>query len=324
VALVVTLSSRLAWPELERVGVRGARKEAEREAWVLTGRRVRGVSVEPLAVTSRAGSLEARLYRPHGGSPAGPLLVYLHGGGWVFGSPSTHDGLCRLIARHGRLAVLSCAYRLAPEHPFPAPVEDAVEALAWARREAATLGVDRARIAIGGDSAGGNLAAVAAALSEEPVWRQLLLYPVLDLSREHDSYRSADGPVLSAAQMRWFRSEYLAQPEDAADPRVSPLLAEDLSRVRRTYLAIPHFDPLRDEGCAYAERLRRADVDVTVSFSAAQPHAFAEFAGVCRSARAELLTACHWLRAASVSRPAPRLRPASPRGWWPPPLRLGR
>jgi acetyl esterase len=220
----------------------------------------------------------------------------------VFGSPATHDGVCRFLARHARMRVLSASYRLAPEHRYPAAVDDAHAALEWTLANAQGLGADR--VGVGGDSAGGNLATVVAAARREQVAFQLLLYPVTDLSREHPSYATfADGPLLTARQMRWFRSHYLAREGDAFDPRASPLLADDLAGAPPAYLALAGFDPLYDEGSAYGSRLRAAGVDATVASHTGQAHAFAELTAASPSARAALRQACRWL---ASTEPRPR------------------
>jgi acetyl esterase len=201
-----------------------------------------------------------------------------------------------MLARHGRVRVLSASYRLAPEHRFPAAVEDARASLDWAGSNRSGLGGDP--LGVGGDSAGATLATVVAREAGDAVAFQLLLYPITDLSREHRSYETfADGPILTARQMRWFRSHYLAREADASDPRASPLLAPSLAGMPPAYLALAGFDPLHDEGAAYGERLREADVELTLADHRGQAHAFAELASASRSARTALLQACGWLRA---------------------------
>jgi acetyl esterase len=213
----------------------------------------------------------------------------------VCGSLDTHDARCRFIARHARMRVLSASYRLAPEEPFPAAVEDALTALDWTLARAGELGAGR--VGVGGDSAGGNLAAVLARERREQVSFQLLLYPVTDLSREHPSYGAfADAPFLPAAEMRRFRGLYLESEADASDPRCSPLLASDLAGLPPAYLALAGFDPLYDEGAAYAVRLRDAGVEVTLASFERQLHGFTGIADASPSARAAVCDACRWLR----------------------------
>jgi acetyl esterase len=295
-AVLLRLLDRFGWPDFADLDPESARAEIEREARAFAPRRDRGVSMTQLDVPGPAGALPARFYVPAGAPSRGPLLVYLHGGGWVFGSLAGYDGVCRFIARHAHVRVLSASYRLAPEHRFPAAVEDAEAALDWTLANAERLGADR--VGIGGDSAGGNLATVAARTRAERLAFQLLVYPVTDLSREHPSYATfADGPMLTAAQMRWFRAHYLASEDDALDPRASPLLADDLAGMPPTYLALAGFDPLHDEGAAYADRLREAGVETTVAPNPGQAHAFAELTRASPTARSALAHACRWLAA---------------------------
>jgi acetyl esterase len=195
--------------------------------------------------------------------------VYFHGGGWVVCDLDTHDNGCRFLARESGAAVLSVDYRLAPEHPFPAAVEDAFAAFRWAVENAADFGVDPAVIAVGGDSAGGNLAAVVSQLARDdegpaPAF-QLLIYPVTDLSTKRLSYELfREGFFLTEPHMDWYRDHYLPDLESARDPRASPLLADDLSNLAPAYIATAGFDVLRDEGEEYARRLREAGVPVAL------------------------------------------------------------
>jgi acetyl esterase len=236
----------------------------------------------PLTATDRtltgpAGPLPARLYVPHSAETPGPLLVYYHGGGWAEGSVATHEPSCRLLAHLAGVRVLSVDYRLAPEHPFPAAVDDALAAYRDARERAAELGADPARIAVGGDSAGGNLAAVTAlALRGEPDAPafQLLIYPGLDMTRKHPSrLRFGAGFVLTEENMTWYEDQYVPDHGLRADPRISALLAPELAGVAPAHVATALADPLRDEGEAYVERLREAGVPVAL-YRHPQVHGF--------------------------------------------------
>jgi acetyl esterase len=213
--------------------------------------------------------IPARLYRPKGVSPstALPVLVYFHGGGWVIGDLDTHDVLCRQLTAAAGISVIAVDYRLAPEHKFPAAVDDAWAATRWVAAHAAELSVDARRLAVGGDSAGGNLAAVVAILARDhggpSIALQMLNYPVTDLAAESQSYVDfADGFMLTRDSMRWFADHYLARKEDAQDWRVSPLRAKSLAGVAPALIVTAGFDPLRDEGDAYARKLREAGVRV--------------------------------------------------------------
>jgi acetyl esterase/lipase len=296
-ANVLGLSERLGWPAVEHLSVADARREFHREQNVLAWRRPRLGAVAAVTVRGAQGPLDARLYIPRGAPRSGPLLVYLHGGGWVLGCAADSDVLCRWIAREAAVRVLTVSYRLAPEAPFPAALDDARAALRWVRGEALRLGADPGRIAVGGDSAGANLAAGVAREASRSLAAQLLLYPITDVSRERPSYATADGPLLTAAQMRWFRGHYLPRESDAFDVGASPLLAEDLNGLPPAYVAVAGHDPLRDEGLSYADRLRDAGVSVTLGFHERQVHGFGDYAATVPSARAALHDACHWLRA---------------------------
>ncbi len=228
--------------------------------------------VEERRIPGPAGEIPVRAYRPAGSRPL-PLLVYFHGGGWTVCSLDTHDATCRNLANAAGCAVLSVDYRLAPEAKFPAAPEDCYAATRWAAENAAALGADAGAIAVGGDSAGGNLATVVSRLARErggpPLAHQLLIYPATDLTFEktYDSYvENADGYFLTLAMMHWFTDHYLAGPEDARSPLASPLLAgnDELAGLPPATVLTAEFDPLRDEGEAYAARLREAGVPVEV------------------------------------------------------------
>jgi acetyl esterase len=229
-----------------------------------------------------AAGIPARLYRP---SPTEgtPLIVYFHGGGWVGGSLAGSEATCRRLANASGCAVLSVDYRLAPEHKFPAAVEDAATATAWAAAHAADLGCDGERVAVAGESAGGNLAAVVALLARDaggpPIARQLLVYPVIDARAGYPSYaENADGPALTSAAMAWYVRHYVRGPEDREDPRVSPILAGSQAGLPPATILTAEHDPLRDEGEAYAERLRADGVAVDLRRYDGMVHGFWSFA----------------------------------------------
>jgi acetyl esterase len=299
--LALRLLERANRPAYETLSVPRARAEARRAARVATGRRVRVQGVEELELPGPGGPLAARLYVPAGGGAG--LLVYFHGGGWTVGSLDTHDNTCRFLAREAGARVLSASYRLAPEHPFPAAVDDALAAFRFAVHHHAELGTRPEAIAVGGDSAGGNLAAVVAQLTARddgpaPAF-QLLYYPVVDLSRKRASYALfGDGFFLTRRQIDWYRAQYLPDPDIVLDPRASPVLAEDLAGLPPAYIGVAGFDPLRDEGEEYARRLRDAGVAVTFRCHRGLPHAFVNVVGLGRAAREATREGAQVMRAA--------------------------
>lgn len=223
-----------------------------------------------------AGGVPARLYRPRTDVELG-LYVYFHGGGWVIGDLETHDDICRAIANRSGHAVLSVDYRLAPEFPFPTPLNDCLVATSWAYDHARDLGCDPTRLAVGGDSAGGNLAAVVALETKVPLRCLVLVYPVTDATQRHLSYdENSDGPILTKAAMTWFIDHYLSGGASPSDPRVSPLLASDaaLAKLPPTLVITAEFDPLRDEGEAFALRLSALGVPTSLVRYYGQIHGF--------------------------------------------------
>lgn len=248
-----------------------------------------------------AGGVPARLYRPSDDDGLG-LLVYLHGGGWVIGDLDSHDNVCRALANGSGHAVLSIDYRLAPEHPFPAALEDAVTATRWAHANAAALGCRADRLAIGGDSAGGNLAAVVAQLAPVPLVYQLLVYPVTDCTRAHPSHaENAEGPFLTREGMGWFIDHYLSGGQGRPDdPRVSPLFASDtaVAATPPALVITAEFDPLRDEGDAYAARLAALGVPTSHVRMSGMFHGFFSLADFLDDGRIAHAAAAAALRAA--------------------------
>lgn len=239
-------------------------------------------SVRDVVIPSRAGGMPARLYSP--ASPAPGLIVYYHGGGWVVGSLDGWDASVRSLAAASGCDVLSVDYRLAPEHPFPAAADDAFDALVWA---ASPSGLAHGRpVVVAGDSAGGNLAAVSALrardVSGPPVALQVLVYPVVDCDLDRRSYREYDGDelILNRRDMAWFWDRYAPDPAARANPYASPLRASSHAGLPPAYLVTAEHDPLRDEGFAYADRLRASRVPVEHRHFGSQIHAFFSFTGV--------------------------------------------
>ena len=220
--------------------------------------------------------------------PSTPALVYLHGGGWVAGGFDTHDGLCRRLAARSCAKVIAVDYRLAPEHRFPAAYEDALAAVRWVSRQAAALGVDPGRLAVGGDSAGGGLAAaVAQSAQAPPLALVVLLCPILDVARETASRRAfADGFFVDTATLAEDLLCYAGADSDLSDPRLSPLLAADLAGLPPTLVHVAEHDPFRDEGQAYAERLSQAGTPVRFACWPGMIHYFYGLARAIPAARA--------------------------------------
>lgn len=244
--------------------------------------------VRDMTIPGLARGIPIRIYTPHGLAPL-PTLLYFHGGGFVIGSLDTHDSICRALANGAGCVVVSVGYRLAPEHEFPAAVDDAFTAVQWVAENAALIRADSDRIAVGGDSAGGNLATVTTLMAREKgnldIKYQLLVYPCTDLtSFETDSYREyAERFILTKAAMEWSRDQYLPQEQDRQNPYASPLLAEDLSGLPPALMITAEFDVLTDEGRAYADRLKQAGVPIRYSCYPGMIHIFWGMAGVNRS-----------------------------------------
>jgi acetyl esterase len=261
------------------------RARRRHEARIFAGPRIEVERTEELELTGPAGPIRARLYVPPSGELPAPLVVYYHGGGHVIGDLDTHDQPCRFLAREVPALVLAIDYRLAPEHRFPAAVEDAFAAFVMAHSDADRLGADPERIAVAGDSAGGNLAAVVcqlAAASDGPVpCFQALIYPVADYSAKRRSYELfAEGFFLTREEMNWYRDHYFADAGQREDPRASPVLAPDLSGLPPAHVVTAGFDPLRDEGEDYAERLRAAGVPTTLRRESDLVHGFVNAVGL--------------------------------------------
>jgi acetyl esterase len=253
--------------------------------------------VYEVSIPGPDGVVPARYYRAHDDAVACPLLVFFHGGGWMLGSVDSYDAVCRRLAVKCNCAVLSVDYRLAPETTFPGAVHDAYAATVWAASHAAQLRINPGAIAVGGDSAGGNLAAVLAQMCLDAgdlrVALQVLIYPCTDMSREYPSYvRNASGYMLTRAAMNWFIATYVPRAADRLDPRASPMLRPDLSGLAPALIIAAEFDPLVDDNAAYARRLQQAGVSTSyVCFSGMHHPFFTLGAYIDDAARAEDLIA---------------------------------
>jgi len=272
-------------PDLQKVTPNDARHGLRALAQAAGFQNVQTGGIEDGELPGPAGPLPYRIYTPAGAAD-GPLpgIVYFHGGGFVLGCLDSHDGLCRQLANASGCRLVSVCYRLAPEHRFPAAVEDAIAALGWVSGEAARLGIDPQRIVVAGDSAGGNLAAVVSQLVSRTggpkIALQVLFCPATDGVRDTESLRAfAEGYLLEAEGIRWF-SEHTYHPDaDLRDPRISPLHAADLSGLPPAHIHTAACDPLRDEGKAYADRLQQSGVEVSYTCHDGMIHYFYALGG---------------------------------------------
>lgn len=275
--ILVLAAARVPTTPLEQLSPQQARVDMLRQT-ALLGRGEGVEKIEDLLAPGPNGEIPIRIYTPAGQTPRG-CLVFFHGGGFVIGSIETHDAMCRMIANASGTVIASVDYRLAPEHKYPAAAEDAYAATCWIAEQARRLGLDPKRIAVGGDSAGGNLAAVTTMMARErggpALAFQLLLYPVTDAYLDTTSYgQYAEGYLLTRAAMAWFWEHYLNDAAEREHPYASPLRAEDLSGLPPALVITAECDPLCDEGEAYARRLEAAGVPVTLTRYSGMIHGF--------------------------------------------------
>jgi len=279
----------LGLPPLAEQGVEEARRRNRTGAPMLAGDPEQVARIDDIRVPGPRGTMSGRIYAPVRGQ-ALPALLYLHGGGWVVGGIDTHDSVCRALARRAGCMVLSLDYGLAPEHRFPAPLEDGWAGLVWLHENADAIGADPDRLAVGGDSSGGNLAAVLARWSRDRggprLAAQLLIYPVTDFDLDSPSYQTVGtGYGLTRESMSWYWGQYLADPRDGASPDASPLRAGDFSNLAPALVITCELDPLESEGSAYAAALGAAGVRVEHIQEAGIIHGYIRMAGVIGRAR---------------------------------------
>jgi acetyl esterase/lipase len=261
-------------------------------------------SAEPLAIPAPHGTIPARIYTPNSlrrKDGFAPCLVFFHGGGWVIGNLETHDVVCRKLAHEGEMIVISVDYRLAPEHKFPAAVDDAIIATKWISANAKRHGIDASRVIVGGDSAGGNLAAVVALAARDgdgpKISAQLLVYPATEFSRRHASHREPETSILlTHSVIGWFMNHYLGD-ADISDWRASPARAKTLAGLPPAYVLTAGADPLRDEGDEYAARLKEAGVAVTYKHFPGQFHGFFTMGKLLNHANIAVTEIAAWLKA---------------------------
>ena len=275
---------------MHALSVSQARQEFEMSSQILDPSPPASLTITTLHIPTRDGAkIEARLYRSaHHAQPSQPSILYFHGGGYVVGSLDSHDSICRRLASSGRQAVLAPAYRLAPEHPFPTAVNDALDCANWLAREAHTLNLDPDNVSVAGDSAGATLATVLAIsavqtpehLALKPK-TQLLFYPVADTQRTRPSHQLyAEGYLLESDTLQWFYRHYTPDAEQRGDWRTSPLLAKGLGPLAPAYVSLAEYDPLYDEGLEYAQLLRATGTDVTLLTQGGLTHDFLRMSGI--------------------------------------------
>jgi len=257
--------------------------------------------IEDIRIPGPAGEIPARVYSASAAKTPQPTVAYFHGGGWVQGDLETHHGLCARLAKHAGVLVVAVDYRLAPEHKFPAAVEDCLAAYRWLRTKGRDVGADLSRVAVAGDSAGGNLSAVvsqlAASAGVPAPTCQVLIYPAVDFSLETSSHRElADGHVIPRDRILWYMEQYLKSDADKSDRRASPLRAPSLEGQPPAMIVTAGFDPLRDEGRAYGDRLREAGVDVVYREYPGQIHAFVSLTKAIPQGMACTLEIAQYLR----------------------------
>ncbi len=289
VLLVLEMIRMAGRPPFEQLTPNEAREAYMKSRAVLQPDPEPVAEVRALSAPGPLGDIPLRLYRPAGAGERAPGLVYYHGGGWLLGSLDSHDVVCRRFANAAGCVVVSVDYRMAPEHPFPAAVDDCAEATRFVIARAASLGIDPARIAVGGDSAGGNLAAVMALMARDgslpPLAFQLLIYPATDMTMTTVSSQTiGPGVPLTSATMKWFIDYYMPPATDRADWRASPARAASVAGTAPALVLTAAADPLRDEGIDYARRLEREGVRVTAVHLSDQIHGFMSMGKVIRAA----------------------------------------
>ena len=303
---LLVLIKQAGRPELDSLPPADARLAYAAGRTVLQPDREDVAEVRDFTIPGLGGPIPVRLYRGIGTDAAArlPCLVFFHGGGWVIGDIDSHDQICRRIANAGRAAVLSVDYRLAPEHKFPAAFDDCVSAMRFAVQYSSEIGVDPTKVAVGGDSAGGNLAAACALVARDSgiqLTHQTLIYPVTDMGMVHRSYqRVVEGLPLVAKTMGWFVDHYLRDEADRLDWRASPLRASSLKGVAPATIILAAHDPLADEGQAYATRLELDGVLVTCAYFSGQIHGFVSMGKMLRASDIAIDLAASTLRASWV------------------------
>ncbi len=289
-------------PHLSTLSIEQARAADRAAAATGTGEAEPVAEIRDMEIAGPGGPISVRVYRPDGAGPL-PVLVYFYGGGWSLGTLDTCDGVCRMITNAAGCVTVAAGYRLAPEHKFPAAVEDCHASAQWVADHAAELGADATRLAVGGDSSGGNLAAAVALRARDlggpAIAHQLLVYPNTDHEADTPSMRQfADEHFFNPSSVRWYWGMYLAAPEDGANPLASPLRAGDLSGLPPATVVTAEYDPLRDEAELYAGKLAAAGVPVEIVRYDGMMHGFFTMVGALDTSREAVLDAARRLRVA--------------------------
>jgi acetyl esterase len=289
-------------PALNTLSPTDAKALFEQTALVLAPPPAPLPKVENIKIPGPAGDIPARVYVANEAKEPQPALVFYHGGGWVIGSLDSYDALCRQLAKKAGCTVISIDYRLAPEHKFPAAYDDSLAAFRWIAANAARLNIDAKRIAVGGDSAGGNLSACVTQATrgdEVKACFQMLIYPGADMRMGHKSHvENAEGYILTRDLIAWFVNLYLRDERDKLDPRASPLLCTDYAGLPPAFVLLAGYDPLRDEGRDYAERLNAAGVPVKISLYPGMYHGFFNASGALTNSKHAVEEAASALRVA--------------------------
>jgi len=287
---VLDIAEQAQAPLFEEMSPTDAKAAYEERALKLCFKDVPIGKSEDLEISGPHGPIPIRIYQPEGSNGTLPVLVYYHGGGWVIGSRNSHDALCRQISNQGRFLIVSVDYRMGPEAKFPAAVDDSIAAMNWVSENIGQYGGDDKKIAVSGDSAGGNLSAVvciAASLNQCPMpIFQWLIYPATDMFIETNSHKEfSEGYFLTQNLMNWFQDQYLSSPADKNDWRASPIRAKSLNSVPPALVQTAGFDPLKDEGKAYADRMASEGVQVTYTDYPGMIHGFINLGGAINTAQ---------------------------------------
>lgn len=287
---VLDIAEQAKVPPLEEMSADEAKAAYEERALKLCFQDVPIGKTEDLNIAGPHGEIPLRIYHPVSGGSNLPVLTFFHGGGWVIGSRNSHDALCRKICNQGSFIVVSVDYRMGPEAKFPAAIDDALTSYEWVEENISDFGGDSSRIAVGGDSAGGNLSAVVCLGAHErnlplPLF-QWLIYPATNMTMDTGSHHQfSEGYFLTKNLMTWFQNHYLNGPEDNADWRASPLVAEDVSAMPPALIQTAGFDPLKDEGKAYADRLQNEGVAASYTDYPGMIHGFINLGGAIDTAQ---------------------------------------